>query len=768
MRSHMPPPKRQRVSHQTVSKGTAATMKARLTIENFYNGETVHQRCIIIKGIYSTTVPWNDFVTISSSDGTTKTFPPQTWPLDASRFKAIAFLSPGKNILTITRSSNDAETPAPTTLTLNYIPLLQTPALHLAIMVAKDSPLLIDCPPSKYGRLTTAHSSLDAAVAKMRMAAYMWQALTAEDMRMKGLGRRSFRLEEEFAADTTSQSFMSTDDSAPRMQSTAKVHIIRSSKTVAELRGADIAQQNEAARNRDKLFDYFLDALASHGAPFEESSRPVVAGMLLDAHFSTAQNMILGHAALGCHNPEGVSLGMMGSHLAYSFPRFLEEVTECLRDTRVPGRTVGNDNGECATFWEACCVGQGAFLHEVGHAFGAPHTTGIMARGYPRHWARNFLTMTARAAHTREPEVYVDGERTMNDARWDLRDALSFRMLPHFWLPGDKRIKEADARTSAPVVSVVNPETDDVGIEIYCVAGIAAIEFNGEAEEEPSVAEPYKKVFFGRKELENRFDPEEELKLHILGMNGKSKTVKDLWRVFASSEYVRIPGSDVVLRRRSVVTKDLEESDDGKDKFWSWATLLTKKTPNGKVMRASSIDVRTGCILDGAYVKFPDGTKVNCGPRISRWAGGDHLHEFGGHAAEDVRWPKGEEIVKIQVAREDNILCGMRIHFENGKAGGALSGNEDDPYQTREETLTLEVQGDERIMGFYGRSWWGHHFDGLVEFGIITAPKGVELPDQVYKMKELQNTDGGQDAEDLRGDDDDSQEETQTENEDMC
>ncbi|KAH0441175.1 zinc metalloproteinase [Colletotrichum camelliae] len=772
MRSHMPPPKRQRVSNQPVPRDTAATMKARLTIENFHDGETVHQRCIIIKGFYCTTVPWYDFVTISSSDGTIKTFPPQTWPLDASRFKAIAFLSPGKNILTITRSSTDTENPAPTTLTLNYIPLLQTPALHLAIMVAKDSPLLIDCPPSKYGRLSTAHSSLDAAVAKMRMAAYMWQAFTAEDMRMKGLGRRSFRLEDEFTADTTSQSFMTIDDSAPRMRSTAKVHIIRSSKTVAELRDADVAQQNAAAGNRDKLFDYFLDALASHGAPFEESSRPVVAGMLLDSHFSTKHNMILGHAALGCHNPEGVSLGMMGSHLAYSFPRFVEEVTECLRDTRVPGRTVGNDNGECDTFWEACCVGQGAFLHEVGHAFGAPHTTGIMARGYSRHWARNFLTTTARAAHTREPDVYVDGDHTQNDARWDLRDALSFRRLPHFWMPGDKKIKDAEARTSAPTVSLVNPETDDVGIEIHCVAGIAAIEFNGEAEEEPSLAEPYKKVFFGRKELENRFDPEEELKLHVLGMNGKSKTVKDLWRVFASSEYVRIPGSDVVLRKRSVVTKDLEESDEGEDKFWSWATLLTKKTPNGKVLRASSIDVRTGCILDGAYVKFPDGTKVNCGPRISRWAGGDNLHEFGGHAAEDVRWPKGEEIVKIQVAREDSILYGMRIHFENGKAGGALSGNEDDPYQTREETLTLEVQGDERIVGFYGRSWWGHHFDGLVEFGIITAPKGVELPDQVYKMKELQNTDGGQSAEDLRGDqdedDDDHEEETQTENEEMC
>lgn len=33
-------------------------------------------------------------------------------------------------------------------------------------------------------------------------------------------------------------------------------------------------------------------------------------------------------------------------------------------------------------------------------------------------------------------------------------------------------------------------------------------------------------------------------------------------------------------------------------------------------------------------------------------------------------------------------------------------------------------------------------FDGLVEFGILTAPKGIELPDIVYKMTELQNLDG--------------------------
>lgn len=57
-----------------------------------------------------------------------------------------------------------------------------------------------------------------------------------------------------------------------------------------------------------------------------------------------------------------------------------------------------------------------------------------------------------------------------------------------------------------------------------------------------------------------------------------------------------------------------------------------------------------------------------------------------------------------------------------------------------------EPAENEQIVGFYGRSYWGEYFDGLVEFGIFTAPKGVELPKVVYTMTELQNIDGGKDV----------------------
>ena len=93
------------------------------------------------------------------------------------------------------------------------------------------------------------------------MTAYMWQALTAEDMRSKGPGRRSFQFDEEWAIDTLSRDFLQAkyDDSLESesvMQSTAKIHIIRSSRTTGELRDAQITQQNPSARCKNDPFDY--------------------------------------------------------------------------------------------------------------------------------------------------------------------------------------------------------------------------------------------------------------------------------------------------------------------------------------------------------------------------------------------------------------------------------------------------------------------------------------------------------------------------------
>lgn len=337
-----------------------------LHVENVENGETIHQRCLLIKGRGSPSQEYNEYLSVAVTDSFGIASPPQTWPMSQGYFKALVLLSPGNNTIKLERHHNGTAMQS-TTLSLTYVPLLQTPPLHCAIMIAKDSPLLMDCPQYKAAGISSAHSSLDAAIAKFRTTAYMWQAMTAEDMRTKGLGRRSFRLDEEYGLDTTSRASHNTvgqRDRSQNMGSVVKVHLVRSEKTTAEIRDHNVAQQNDRAHKRNDLHKYFEEALKEHGGVFESSTRPVVAGMILDAHYSVNDNLLLGHAALGCHNAKGLSLGIFGSHLTYSWPRFFEEIAASLTDTIPPGDSLCNDNGECETAWEACSIGQGAFLHE--------------------------------------------------------------------------------------------------------------------------------------------------------------------------------------------------------------------------------------------------------------------------------------------------------------------------------------------------------------------------------------------------------------------
>lgn len=105
--------------------------------------------------------------------------------------------------------------------------MTQNPPLHLAIVLAADSPGTFESPPDR-------SNSLDDGVRKLRMGAYLWQAYTAEHMFRNfpgkpgrgGSARRSFRVEEEWGGDTLSLQENGT------IRMTGKVHIVRSRMTV--------------------------------------------------------------------------------------------------------------------------------------------------------------------------------------------------------------------------------------------------------------------------------------------------------------------------------------------------------------------------------------------------------------------------------------------------------------------------------------------------------------------------------------------------------
>ncbi|KAE8833487.1 hypothetical protein PTNB73_05125 [Pyrenophora teres f. teres] len=720
-----------------------APVTSPLRITNLEDGETIHQRCLLVTGTYELTAAEGSYIHVATKGANkSETFPEQTWPLAGGNFKALVMLSPGLNILEFAYVCNDCLEHT-IEINVNHWPLLQYPPLHLAIMVASDSPCVIDCPPNKAAGVSSAHSDLGAAIAKLRMTAYMWQAMTAEDLRLHGVGRRSFRLDEEWVADTTSRDFLNVrlDQCLERegaMRSTAKVNIIRSSRSVGEIRNANIAQQNPRAYRKNDLFDFFQEALKEAGGPFASDAHPIVAGLILDSHYNISKKLILGHAALGCHNPEGLSLGMFGSHLTYSWPRFMEEVTSCLTDTRVPGDKVGNDNGECATMWEACAIGQGAHIHEVGHAFGSPHRSGIMERGYAQDWPKNFLSKTAYSAHLKKEGVLVDLAKTPNEARWNLADALAFRMLPHFRLPTDPVLTEEERNEKPKAYASNENEEGPATLNISSASGIVRITFN---RTEHSLALGWRKnapktMEYTEADLEKRFDRKTPLHLQILAFNGKETSIRDVWKLLSSRSFIRIPGSTLRLTKRLAVPYSV--TTDEEDHVYEWAQLLREKGADGNLHRAVSIDLRVGCLWDGGVVKYADGHVSHWGP-MQRYG---RKHSFGGHASKKIRLPEGFEISSIQV----NPQSGVRMHLSDGTSAGELNMRGGmDP-----EITTLAPSPDEVIVGFFGKSSRGG-FCGVLEFGIITAPKDVGLdglPEQVWEMCELKNRAGLEDDDD--------------------
>lgn len=692
------------------------TKPARITytpfnVNNVVNGETVHQSCLLVQGsCHSFDNSGDDFIAASVTDCFDITPPPQNWPIDGGQWKTLVMLSPGRNRISLEffHVGGVCDT---LVVAVDYVPLLQLPPLHLAVLVARDSPLLIDCPSVKRGAISSTHGSLEAAISKFRLTAYMWQALTAADSHSKDLGRRSFRLDEEWGANTTRSA-------ASSLRCCPKVHIVKTEKSISELRNANYAQQNQQATHPNTLLKIFEDALKTHGAPFETYTRPVVAGLILDSTFSIGENLIVGHTALGCHRPDGLSLGIFGSHLTYSWPRFMEEVPACLMDPSAAGDTVGNDNGECNTLGQACHVSQRAFLHEVGHAFGAQHTSGIMARGYSKHWQRAFLGHTDQS----------------NDASWDLQDVLGFRSLPHFWLPGDT-LPTKDFTAAVIDVGIALAEYQDGAdrLEISCAAGLARIRLI--STDTDTIIHEHA---FSSSVMYTRFESEELLssalraskavKLSVLANNGVAKDFPDIRRLMPDRPYIVIPGLSTRLSKFSA-----HSEPEPNRPIWHWTTLLHMQGRDGVLHRATAIDLRIGCTMDGAVIHYADSSVAHCGPNYDQ---NGQLHRFGGHASQKRTIPAGVDIVQVELDCSGWAhIDGIRLTLDNGMSWGHLSARHARPI------VTLKPPIGERIVGFYGRSERASGY--TANFGIITAPKDIVLPDWIFGMEELKNVDGG-------------------------
>lgn len=535
-------------------------------------------------------------VTVSRLDDS---FPPIAWPVSDSHFKALLYLQPGRNKLRFDFSSPKLSNSSSTNpihssfLTMHMLPPLNAPPLQLAILLAKDSPGTFDTTPARQER---EGNGLEVAVRKFRMAAYLWQAFTSEQMWRNQFGRRTFRFDEEWA--TGSANYRDMEQGT--MRSEAKIHIIRSEKTIAELRDLNKAQQHKPATNKNALFDIGLDAARSYFKPVAGQTQ-YVSMLLLDAHWDNTQKVITGHAALGSGSGD-IRLAVFGSHCLYSYPSSFEEVVPAFTDcTPTDLNHVANDCNDGGSSWEAANIGIGAHLHEVGHLLGCPHQeSGIMLRDYVV-LNRSFVPREAYSTRTQTKGGLV---MQSDECGWHRLDLLRFRAHPTFRLPNDPALN--------PDSSVQAFRTEGGNVMAMAATGISFIEIFADKDdtchawiEFPTEFDRVQRqVPLLEADLRGKLPQAKRkgrMKISIYSLGGGSLTLDDFGKFTSKDSTIKIPGGPLgggtAYKSYSLGSSQMEGSRPQD-------ILFTSSIHQDRVM--SRVIVYSGKALDGMEFVYDD------------------------------------------------------------------------------------------------------------------------------------------------------------------
>ncbi|CAG7918534.1 unnamed protein product [Penicillium olsonii] len=549
-------------------------------------------------------------------------FPSLGWPVTASHFKALVHLVPGPNRLRFDfvspKLSTGSAHPAihSAWICINYLPLVNTPPLQLVVLLGKDSDGTYDAVPERAER---EGNGLDMAIRKYRMAAYLWQAFTGEQMYRNNFGRRCFRFEEEWQSGSLSR----RDLTQAQMRNEAKIHVVRSEKTVAELRDLNIAQQNDKAEQKDELFNIAKQAVRNHFQP-QPGQKQYVSVLLLDSHWDTQSQLVTGHAALGSADDD-IKMAMFGSHCLQSYPSCLEEIVDAFTDcTRTDTNHVANDCGDAGSNWEAANLGIGAHLHEVGHLFGCPHQeSGVMLRDYVQ-LNRTFLTKEPFSTRTKAQGLKVCLPN--DECGWHRLDALRFRFHPSFKLPTDASPKSDDSVQVWPVESGKILFTATSGIafmELYAEGDTFCHKYIEYLNTENSPNGLPRQVTVTETELRQRlYGTEKEKKkniknIKVVVVSGSlgSYTVENISDLRSKNALVKLPKSQSGYKSGRLGHGTMEGTQQ-EQLLLECASIKTKLL--------TSIKVYHGCALDGIEFCYEDATTQLFGKRGGK-PGGDEF-----------------------------------------------------------------------------------------------------------------------------------------------
>lgn len=712
---------------------------------NYKDGEIVSSPTVIVSGSCN-----SEYGVVEFINNENKVFPPQHYEVNNGRFKAIVHVTPeGANCFAVNVwdkaclnaggfLANGKVISEKGQLTLFFNPLPENKPLHMCVVVGLDSIGSYDMP--KYKIQQGQVADLNSAIQRLKVAGRMMQAFTQDEFRSVGMSNRSFQLTEETVHQ---QGIFGYSGNCKVPHSEVKIHVLRSPKTVKQLRDPNYAQQNRDATDNGWLFGHALDLIKKEDfyQPYKEMGTAVqCAVMYLDSHWDS--KMILTHAALGGGTGE-IKLAIFGSHGLHSFPLSFPQISPSFTDdTKLSTSEVANDANQCSTSWECLNICMGAFMHEIGHSFGSPHQTdGVMLRDYI-WWNRSFMTREGYCIRENRKGEMVDKSGVWKrTCHWNIRDLMRYLYHDSFSLPIDKddatflKIQQTTLRPNEiykhkekPLSFILSPGV--VSVKSY--AGIYMVELCGQ--DLARFHMPFFPRSYGGTGLQNEI---------LLDYQELHHNFKQSWKDAGDEFDVRVlsVAGDLYInnfKKSSVLTQDdVIRSDFGLQRgaILGYKGELLGSAKGGMqyigfdISKISKIRIYHGGALDGVTFFFKSGNTDPAPPVPKRdyvmsilrrplppknslkddsWSHEVTLGNKKPHFT-DFDISPGELVTRL-IFRSGQWIDAMCVETNTERSSGLL-GNANGGHQS-----VLEAPTSRRMVGMYG--YCGRWMDGL---GIIYA-----------------------------------------------